>query len=61
VETLVLEPPRAGVEGVTEEESAPRASAVEETYAPEPARAGDKGVGAAATPQTTPESVVPVV
>ena len=31
VETLVLEPPRAGVEGATEEESAPRALAAEET------------------------------
>ena len=36
VETLVLEPPRAEVEGVTEEESAPRAPAVEETYVPKP-------------------------
>jgi len=31
VETLVLEPPRAGVEGVAEEESAPGAPVKEET------------------------------
>ena len=42
-------PPRAGVKGVMEEESAVRAPAVEETCVPEPARAGDEGVVAAAT------------
>ena len=51
----------AGVEGVTEEESAPRAPAVEETCVPEPARAGDEGVVAAATAQTAPENVAPFV
>ena len=61
VETLVLEPPRAGVEGVTEEESAPRLPAVEETCVPEPAKAGDEGVDAAATAQTAPVNVVLVV
>jgi len=50
---------RAGVEGVTEEESVLRASAVEETCVPEPARAGDEGVVTAATAQTAPENVVP--
>ena len=44
-----------------EEDSAPRAPAVEETCIPEPARAGDEGVVAAATAQTTPENVVPFV
>ena len=39
----------------------PRAPAMEETCAPESARAGDEGVVAAATAQTAPESVVPVV
>src|SRR6185369_11371655 len=57
----VLEPPRAGVESVTEKESAPRVPIVEETCVPEPARAWDGGVVAAATAQTTPENVVPVV
>ena len=61
VETLILEPPRAGVEGVTEEESAPRAPAVEETYVPEPAGARDDGVVAAVMAQTAPENVVLVV
>jgi hypothetical protein len=60
VETLILEPPRAGVESVMEEESAPSAPAVEETCIPEPARAGDEGV-VAATVQTAPENVKPVV
>ena len=54
VETLVLEPLRAGVEGVTEEESAPRALAVEETCVPEPAGAQDDGVVAVVTAQTAP-------
>ena len=61
VETLVLEPPRAGVEGVTEEESAPRAPAVEEIFVPEPAGARDDGVVAAVTAQTALENMVPVV
>jgi hypothetical protein len=34
---------------------------VEETRVPEPARAGDEGAAAAATVQTTPESMEPVV
>jgi hypothetical protein len=61
VETLVLEPPRAGVEGVAEEESAPGAPAKEETCVPEPAGARDDGVVAAVTAQTAPKNVVPVV
>jgi hypothetical protein len=60
-ETPAPEPSRAGVEGVTEEESAPRALAVEETCVPEPTRVGDKGVVAAAMAQTAPVNVVPVV
>ena len=44
-----------------EEDSAPRAPAVEETCIPEPARAGDEGVVVAATAQMAPENVVPVV
>ena len=61
METLVLEPLRAGVEGVTEEESAPRVPAMEETCVPVPARAGEEGAVAAATAQTVPENVVPMV
>ena len=41
VETLIPEPPRAGVEGVAEEESAPRAPVVEETRVLVPAEAQD--------------------
>ena len=52
VETLVLEPLRAGVEGVAEEESAPGAPAEEETRIPEPAGARDGGVVAAVTAQS---------
>ena len=55
------EPLRAGVDGVTEEESTLRAPAVEETCVPEPARAGDEGVVAAATAQMARENVEPVV
>ena len=44
VETLVLEPPRSGVEGVAEEESAPGAPAEEETCVPEPAGPGTMGL-----------------
>ena len=58
METLILKPPRAGVEGIAEEESAPRAPAMEETCIPEPAEARDDGA-AALTAQTAPESVVP--
>ena len=39
VETLVPEPPRARVEGVAEEESAPRAPVVEEAHVSVPAEA----------------------
>ena len=59
VETLVLEPPRAGLEGVAEEESVPGAPAEEETRVPEPAGARDGGVVAAVTAQAAPENVVP--
>ena len=61
METLLLEPPRAGVEGVTEEEAAPRAPAVEETFVQEPAGARDDCVVAAVMAQMAPEKVVPVV
>jgi len=61
VETLVLEPPRAGVEGVAEEEAAPGAPAEEKTCVPEPAGARDDGVVAAVTAQAAPKNVVPVV
>ena len=62
METLVPEPPRAGVEGVAEEEeSAPRAPLVEETHVSVPAKARDEGDVAATTAQTAPESMVPVV
>ena len=54
-------PPRAGAEGVMEEESAPRAPVVEETCVPEPIGAGDDGVVAAVIAQTAPENLVPVV
>jgi len=50
VVTLVPEPPRAGVEGVVEEEeSAPRAPLVEEARVSVPAEAQDVGVAAAVT------------
>ena len=61
METLILEPPRVGVEGVAEEESAPGAPAEEETCVPEPARTRDDGVVAAVMAQVAPENVVPVV
>ena len=61
METLVLEPPRAEVEGVAEEESAPGAPAVGETCVPKPAGARDDEVDAAVTAQVEPERVVPVV
>ena len=44
METLVPEPPRAGVEGVAEEESAPGVPAEEETCVPEPAGPGTMGL-----------------
>ena len=58
-ETLVLETPRAGVEGVAGEESAPGVPVKEETCVPEPAGARDDGVVAAV--QAAPENVAPVV
>ena len=62
VTTLVPEPPRAGVEDITEEEeSAPRAPVAEETRVSVPAEARDEGVVAATMVQAEPESVVPVV
>ena len=61
METLVLDPTRARVEGVTEEESAPRAPAVEETCVPGPAGARDDDVVAMVTAQTALDNVVPVV
>ena len=61
VETVVLEPPRARVESVAEEESAPGAPAEEETRVPEPTGARNGGVVAAVTAQPAPENVVPVV
>jgi len=61
METLVPEPPRAGVEGVAEEESVPRAPVAGETLVSVPAEAWDEGVVAATTAEAAPESVVPVV
>ena len=61
METLVPESPRAGVEGVAEEKSAPRVPAVEETRVSVLAEARDEGVVGATTTQAAPESVVPVV
>ena len=61
METLVLEPSRAGVEGIAEEESAPGAPAKEETCVPEPAGAQNDEVVAAVTAQAVPENVAPVV
>ena len=61
VETLVLKPPRAGVEGVVEEESTPGAPTEEETRVPDPAGARDGGVVAAVTAHAAPENVVLVV
>ena len=61
VETLVPEPPRAGVEGVAEEESAPRAPVVEEARVLVPVEARDEGVVATVMAQAATEGVVPVV
>jgi len=61
VETLVPEPPRAGVEGVAEEDSASSAPVAEETRVLVSAEAQDEGVVAAVTAQAAPENVVPVV
>ena len=65
METLVPEPPRAGVEGVAEE-SAQRASKVEETRVLAPGEAQDVGVVAVMTAQTVTaqaaaDGVIPVV
>ena len=61
METLVPKPPRAGVEGVAEEESSAKAPVVEETRVSVPAEDRDEGVVAATTAQAAPESMVPVV
>ena len=62
METLVPEPPRAGVEGVSEEEeSVPRAPVAEETRVSVPAEARDERVIAVKTAQVAQESTVPVV
>ena len=61
VETLVLEPPRPGVEGATEVESAPWALVVEETRVPKPKRAGDEGIAAEVMVKMAPMSTAPVV
>ena len=61
VETLVLEPPRAGVEGVAEEESALGAPVKGETHVPESAGARDDGVVTAVMAQAAPENVALVV
>jgi hypothetical protein len=65
VETLVPEPPRAGVEGVAEE-SLQRAPVVEEAHVPVPAEGQDKGVIAVmtaptVTAQAATDIVIPVV
>jgi len=61
VETLNPEPSRAGVEGVAEEESAPRAPVVEETCVLVLAEAQDEGVIAGVTTQVATECVILVV
>ena len=61
VETLVLEPPRAEVEGVAEEEMTLRASGVEGAPVSEPTEAQDEGIIAAVPVQTAQGSIVPVV
>ena len=61
VETLVPKPPRAGVEGVAEEESSAKAPVVEETRVSVPAEARDEGIVAAVTALAATESVVLVV
>ena len=61
METLVPEPPRAGVEGVAEE-SAQRAPIVEETHVLAPGEAQDMGVVAVMTaPTVTAQAVTDVV
>jgi hypothetical protein len=60
-ETPASEPPRAGVEGGTEEESAPGALVVEESLVPELARAGDEGAVVMVTVHTAPGNIEPVV
>ena len=65
VETLIPEPPRAGVEGVVEE-AAQRASMVEETRVLAPGEAQDGGVVAVTaapmvTAQATTDIAIPVV
>ena len=61
VETLVPEPSSAGVEGVAEEESAPRAPVAEEARVSVPTEARDEGVVGAVMALVVPGSVVPVV
>ena len=52
METLVPEPPRAGVEGIAEEEeSVPKAPVAEETRVSVPTEAQDEGVVAGVTAQ----------
>ena len=61
VETLVLEPPRAEVEGVAGEETALGAPVMEGAPVSEPTEAWDEGIIAAVPVQTAQGSIVPVV
>ena len=61
METLVLEPPRAEVESVAEEETALRAPGVEGAPVSEPTEARDEGIIAAVPVQMAQGSMVPVV
>ena len=61
VETLVLEPPRAEVESVAEEETTLRAPGVEGASVSEPTEARDKGIVAVVPVPTAQGSMVAVV
>ena len=61
VETLILEPPRAEVESVTEEETALGASGVEGAPVSEPTEARDEGIVVVVPVPTAQGSMVAVV
>ena len=60
-EALVLEPPRAEIESIAEEETALRAPGVEEAPVSEPTEARDEGIVTVVPVQTVQGSMVPVV
>ena len=61
VETLVLEPPRAEVESIAEEETVLRAPGMEGAPVSEPTEARDEGIVTAVPVQMAQGSMVPVV